>query len=131
MADVPDTLEALVFASRNGTPLDPDNLRARILKPLMQEVGAGWAAWHTLRHTYASLQLAQGVNVLQLSRVLGHHSPAFTLSVYCHLLPGEQAPALNLAEALDGGNAGGNAGGNVPHGIGTHDLNVDLGRTAA
>jgi len=99
--------EALVFTSRNATPLDPDNLRARTIKPLMEEVGAPWAAFHTLRHTYASLQLAGGANVVQLSRALGHHSASFTLDVYVHLLEGEEVPALDLAEALGRGNVRG------------------------
>jgi integrase len=67
-----------------------------MLKSLLAQVGAPWAAWHTLRHTYASLQLAHGVNLVQLSRALGHHSASFTLDVYVHLLEGEQAPALDL-----------------------------------
>jgi integrase len=90
----------LVFCSLAGTPLDPDNLRTRVLKPVAQEVGAPWAAFHTFRHTYASLMLAGGANVLQLSRALGHHSPAFTLTVYTHLLDGEHAPALHLGREL-------------------------------
>ena len=104
LADLPDGPEALVFATRNGTPLDADNLRRRVVKPLMEEAGAPWAGFHTLRHTYASLQLARGVNVVQVSRALGHHSAAFTLDTYVHLLGGEEGPALDLADALDGGN---------------------------
>jgi len=50
-----------------------------------EEAGAGWAGY-TLRHTYASLQLSRGVNVVQLSRALGHHSA--TLDTYVHLLEG-------------------------------------------
>jgi len=57
-----------------------------MLKPLAEEVGAPWAGWHTLRHTFASLQLAGGCNVVALSRALGHHTAAFTLSTYVHLL---------------------------------------------
>jgi len=34
---------------------------------------------------------------LQLSRALGHHSAAFTLSRYTHLLPGDEAPALDVS----------------------------------
>lgn len=49
-----------------------------------------------LWHTFASLHLRCGTNLLQLSRALGHHSPAFTLTRYTHLLPGDEAPALNL-----------------------------------
>jgi integrase len=97
LADVPDGPDALVFPSLAGTPLDPDNIRARVLKPIMEEVGAPWAGWHALRHTFASLQIAQGANVLQLSRMLGHHSAAFTLEVYCHLLEEDRAPALDVA----------------------------------
>lgn len=70
---------------------------------MAQEAGASWAGFHTFRHTYASLMLAGGANVLQLSRALGHHSPAFTLTVYTHLLDGEHAPALSLTSELRAG----------------------------
>jgi len=87
---------ALAFPSEAGGPLDPGNLRRRVLKPLAVEAGAPWAGFHTFRHTFASLHLAQGTNLLQLSRALGHHSPAFTLTRYTHLLPGDEAPPLDL-----------------------------------
>jgi integrase len=87
---------ALAFPSEAGGPLNPGNLRRRILKPLAEEVDAPWAGFHTFRHTFASLHLSQGTNLLQLSRALGHHSPAFTLTRYTHLLPGDEAPALDL-----------------------------------
>lgn len=99
---------AWVFASQIGTPLDADNLRSRLIKPLMRQIGAPWAAWHTLRHTYASLQLARGANVVQLSRALGHHAASFTLDTYIHRLDGEDANALDLADEIaiiDGGPA--------------------------
>jgi integrase len=87
---------ALAFSSEAGGPLDPGNLRRRVLKPLVEEVDAPWTGFHTFRHTFASLHLSKGTNLLQLSRALGHHSPAFTLARYTHLLPGEEAPALEL-----------------------------------
>ena len=92
--------EALVFPSQRGTPLNADNLRRRIFKPLAEEVGAGWAGFHSLIHSFASLQLARGVNLLQLSQTLGHHSPAFTLSTYVHLLDGGVGDALDLKVEL-------------------------------
>lgn len=58
------------------------------------------AAFHTFRHTFASMQLTAGVNVVALAQVLGHHSPRVTLDVYAHLLAGDEAPALDLATAL-------------------------------
>jgi hypothetical protein len=62
----------------------------------VEEVNAPWAGFHTFRHTFASIHLSRGTNLLQLSRALGHHSAAFTLSRYTHLLPGDEAPALDL-----------------------------------
>lgn len=88
---------ALVFTNRDGNPIEPGNLRRRGLKPLVEEVDAPWAGFHTFRHTFASLHLSRGTNLLQLSRALGHHSAAFTLSRYTHLLPGDEAPALDLS----------------------------------
>ena len=84
--------------TKQGGPIEPGNLRRRVLKPLVEEVDAPWAGFHTFRHTFASLHLSRGTNLLQLSRALGHHSAAFTLSRYTHLLPGDEAPALELEE---------------------------------
>ena len=84
---------ALAFANGSGGVIDPNNLRRRVLKPLVEEVDAPWAGFHTLRHTFASIHLSRGTNLLQLSRALGHHSAAFTLTRYAHLLPGDEALA--------------------------------------
>ena len=89
-----------MFVSQRGTPLDPDNLRRRMLVPLLADVGVDSGGWHLLRHTCASIRLADGQSVVQVSRMLGHHSPGFTLTTYTHLLDGEHAPALDLAVAL-------------------------------
>jgi integrase len=86
----------LLFTSKGGGPLDPDNLRRRMLKPLVEEAGAPWARFHTFRHTFASIHLSEGTNLVALSRALGHHSPSFTLSRYTHLLPGDLAAPLEI-----------------------------------
>jgi integrase len=90
---------ALAFTNRDGNVLEYANLLRRHFKPIVEEVNAPWAGFHTFRHTFASLHLSQGTNLLQLSRALGHHSAAFTLSRYTHLLPGDEAPALDLTPA--------------------------------
>ncbi len=109
LAAIPGDDDAPAFPSRAGTPLDPDNVRRRILKPVAEEVDAPWAAFHAFRHSYASMQLAAGANILQLSRALGHHSASFTLERYCHLLEGDAAPALDLGgELARGDNSGDN-----------------------
>lgn len=91
---------ALFFTNEAGGAISPGNLRSRVLKPLVEEVGAPWAAFHTFRHTFASIHLSQGTNLVALSRAMGHHSAAFTLSRYTHLLPGDAAPPLELPGAM-------------------------------
>lgn len=44
--------------------------------------------FHQLRHHFASVALRDGVDIRQLAEYLGHSDPAFTLRVYCHLMPG-------------------------------------------
>ena len=93
-----------VFCSQVGTRLSDSNIRNRHLKPALEEVGAPWAAFHTLRHTCASLLFAEGASPVQVQHWLGHHSAHFTLRTYVHLLPGEGHPAFDLGLALQGGN---------------------------
>jgi integrase len=90
------------FASMVGGPLQVNNLRRRMLAPLVQEIDAPWASFHTFRHTYTSLLIARGENIVRISRLLGHHSAAFTLSVYAHLLPDDAAAPLDLGAELSG-----------------------------
>ena len=92
--------EDLVFPNLAGQPLDKNNLRRRHLRPVAEEVGAGWAGFHTFRHTFASLHIARGTTLVQLSGLLGHHSPAFTMRVYAHLIPGDEPEPLDLATDL-------------------------------
>lgn len=98
--EVPGERTDLFFRSDDDGFLNADALRRRTLKPLVEEVGAGWAAFHAFRHTFASIHLSESTDIVALSRALGHHSPAFTLSRYAHLLPGELAPPLDLAAVL-------------------------------
>jgi integrase len=75
----------LVLASSVGTVLRPENLR-RALMPFAQEADVPWLGFHAFRHGFASALIEDGRNIVQISRLLGHHSPSFTLSVYAHLM---------------------------------------------
>jgi integrase len=45
----------------------------------------GRLSLHSLRHGFASLLIAEGLNVVFVSRQLGHANPTITLGVYAHL----------------------------------------------
>lgn len=53
---------------------------------------------HTFRHTHAALLLAQGVDVMSVSRRLGHENVRITLDLYGHLMPGQDEKAARAIE---------------------------------
>jgi len=73
-----------VFASETGGPLNHCNVVSRGLEKATATGGLPRLRWHDLRHLAASALIAEGTNVSYLSRVLGHSSPAITLSIYAH-----------------------------------------------
>jgi integrase len=89
-----------VFASRNGKPLRRENLRRRVLRPAAEEADVAWAGFHTFRHTFASILFERGTNVVKVQRWLGHHSPAFTMATYVHLLNDRLDQPLELGTEL-------------------------------
>jgi integrase len=113
---------APVFPSTTGTPQNKDGLRWRVLRPAAGEADLSWAGLHTFRHTFASLHIDRGTNVVQLSKLLGHHSPAFTLDTYAHLLDGNVGEALDLDAELPGGNTGATFGPVSPGSAGLEEL---------
>ena len=81
-----------IFTSSIGTPIDPRNLYREFQKVCR---AAGLGDWHPheLRHSAASLMLAQGVKIQVVSQVLGHSSIRMTADVYGHLLDPDRKEA--------------------------------------
>jgi integrase len=80
-----------VFPSQVGTPLGHRNAQRRALARAAKRAGLEDGDWpplrfHDLRHTFAShLIVDLGLDVAQVSRILGHAQITTTLSVYTHL----------------------------------------------
>ena len=89
----------LVFCSPDGGPWHPDSISTAFARRISR-VEVCRIRLHDLRHTHATHLLAAGVNVKVVSERLGHASVAFTLDVYAHVLPGQQAEAAAAAAAL-------------------------------
>ncbi len=89
-----------VFTSQFGTPVDPRNLY-RDFAGVCREARIGSWHPHELRHSAASLMLAQGVPIQVVSDVLGHSSIRLTVDVYGHVLAPERHAAANaMTEVL-------------------------------
>jgi integrase len=76
-----------VFANQRGRGLDHrhvgDAFRTAVRRSGV--TAADRLSLHSLRHGYASLLIAQGLNVVFVSRQLGHANANITLGVYAHL----------------------------------------------
>lgn len=94
-----------LFPASNGGYLEPSNLMSRVLKPAARRAGVPWAGFHTFRHTCATMLFRHGLNAKQVQVWLGHHSPAFTLDTYVHLLA-DDLPDPGFLDTLTGGNSG-------------------------
>jgi integrase len=88
----------LVFTNSVGAPLDPDRVNRKI-QDLTEEAGLGRWTPHELRHSAASLLLAQGVPLKTVSELLGHSSIRVTADVYGHLLDDARAEAATAMES--------------------------------
>lgn len=92
--------EDLVFPSAAGTPLDRHNLVSRIFEPALERAGLKRIRFHDLRHTYASLCIAAGMDPKALQRAMGHSSISVTMDTYAHLFPGSFDRAVKRMEGL-------------------------------
>jgi integrase len=84
--------EGFVFTRDDGGPIHPDFF-SQSWERLVRTSEFRRIRLHDLRHTHATILLKAGVPVKVVSERLGHSSPAFTMTVYQHVLPGMQADA--------------------------------------
>ena len=77
--------EGYVFCQENGSPYEPRTYQD-LFKRCIRQAGIPDANFHSLRHTFATRSLEQGMDVVTLSRLLGHANPSITLDKYGHAL---------------------------------------------
>jgi integrase len=87
-----------VFSDGTGGPIQEDGFRNNVWRPLLRRAQLRYRKPHTLRHTYASMLIEAGEPLTYVQQQLGHHSAAFTMKVYAHLLPRGDRRAV---DALD------------------------------
>lgn len=93
--------DSLVFARFDGEARAPNGL-TKEWALTMKAMKMGFT-FHSLRHTHASQLIASGMDVLTISRRLGHSTPTITLGVYGHLFPDSDARAAQIMDAAFSG----------------------------
>ena len=89
--------EGLVFANRNGKPMNPSNVRRDIWAPLKKRAGVRELDLYSLRHTFASLGRTAGESAFNVARMMGHSRSALVDQVYAHSM---QSGMASIAESV-------------------------------
>jgi integrase len=87
----------LVFGLIDGAPRKPNSVTTE-WRSLVRTMAVPPVSFHSLRHTHASQLIASGMDVLTISRCLGHSSAVITLNIYGDIFPDSDDRA---AMALD------------------------------
>jgi integrase len=91
--------DALLFANLAGKPLQPSNVSSD-WGELAGRIGLPDVTFHALRHTHASQLINAGVDIVTISKRLGHAKPSVTLAIYAHMFTTDDskaAAAINAA----------------------------------
>jgi integrase len=99
MGKTPD--DGLVLSRWGGAPRSPNSVTKEWSRALA-ELGLPAVSLHALRHTHASQLIDSGMDVVTISRRLGHSSPTITLNVYAHRFRNKDEQAAQVIEAAFG-----------------------------
>ena len=95
------TQEDYLFRQPNGDPTVPCTFTFRFKKILRENGLPDNLNVHSLRHTNASMLIAQGVDVRTVAGLLGHSQPSTTLDFYSHVFDkNKRLAGQKLSEAM-------------------------------
>ncbi len=95
------TQEDYLFQQSNGDPMVPSTFTFRLKKILRENGLPDDLNVHSLRHTNASMLIAQGVDVRTVAGLLGHAQPSTTLDIYSHAFDkNKRLAGQKLSEAM-------------------------------
>lgn len=86
-----------IFTQEDGSMLNPNTV-TRYLTTFGEKYGFPGLHPHTLRHTMATLSIANGADIVSISKKLGHATPSITLNVYSHANQEAQLRANKILE---------------------------------
>lgn len=79
-----------VFTTDEGKPFFPTSI-STWFRRWIQSTDLPYISIHSLRHTYASLQISDGVPLIVVSRQLGHAKSSTTANIYAHVIKETEA----------------------------------------
>jgi len=92
----------LILAAPDGSYLKPQTL-TMTMRRLARRAGLKGVGLHTLRHSHASIMLANGAAIPAMSNRLGHSDAYTTARRYAHSLPSDEEKLADLWDAIKRG----------------------------
>jgi integrase len=86
-----------------GAGLHPRNVTRVLYDVLDAQPTLPRVRFHDLRHSAASLLIAAGVELVEVSKLLGHSEVRLTADLYAHLVKQTATKAARLMDGLLGG----------------------------
>jgi site-specific recombinase XerD len=95
--------DGLVFCTQLGTPLQRKVVQEAFKRALARAGLPSAVRFHDLRHTAATLMLANGVDIPTAAAILGHSQNSTTLNIYAHAVPSRlQGATAAIQRAIRG-----------------------------
>ena len=90
----------LIFCTTRGTPIEPSSSLQDFKRVLVKAGLPRSIRFHDLRHSAASLLLAQGVPLRSIMELLGHSTIGVTANTYAHVLPSAMREMADKMDAV-------------------------------
>lgn len=86
-----------IFTNEVGRPIFPTSL-TQWMRKFIKRTGLPSSSVHSLRHTYASLLIAEGTPLVVVSSNLGHAQVSTTSDIYSHVIASAEAKAAQVTD---------------------------------
>lgn len=100
LGDAWEDQDGRVFTTDTGAPIFPDSVTQWFSKFIARS-GMPKVTVHSLRHTYASLMIADGVPLVVVSKQLGHAQTSTSANIYAHAIASAQAKAMQTLDRFN------------------------------
>lgn len=100
LGDAWEDQDGRVFTTDTGKPMFPDSVSQWFTK-FVKRTGLPKVTVHSLRHTYASLMIADGTPLVVVSHKLGHAQTSTTSNIYSHVIASAEERATRTFDKFD------------------------------
>ena len=100
LGDAWEDKDGRVFTTDAGAPIFPDSV-TQWFSAFVARSGLTKVTVHSLRHTYASLMIADGAPLVVVARQLGHSQTSTTANIYAHAIASAQAKAMQTFDRFN------------------------------